>query len=298
MSHRYLTAAAYRELAAQLSERDLAVLQHISDMRFASGSQLTRLCFDLSNDPAANARAARRALLRLTQLGVLERLPRSVGGVRAGSAGYVYRLGLAGQRLAVERGWQPERRRRRSLVPGTLFVRHALMVAELHTLLIEGDRSRSIELLERAAEPSCWRKYDGLGGPRRTLKPDSYVRLGVGDYEHSYFIGVDRGTEGSRALERQLQLYIAYYNSGAEQAQRGVFPRVLWLAPTAERVGVIEASVAELGAAERELFQIAVFGSALGAMVPTPSTSSDWSEHGELKHSMSTGFPISMTTVL
>lgn len=142
MSRRYLTAERYRELAAQLSERDLAVLRHLSELRFVSGSQLARLCFTDGPDRAANARAARRALLRLVRLGTLGRLERPVGGIRAGSAGFVYYLGLAGQRIAVARGWQPKRRVRRSLTPGTLFVRHALQVAELHTRLVEADRSR------------------------------------------------------------------------------------------------------------------------------------------------------------
>jgi hypothetical protein len=204
--------------------------------------------------------------LRLTRLGLLERLPRPVGGVRAGSAGYVYRLGLGGQRLAIERGWQPERRVRRSLTPGTLFVRHALQVSELHVLLTESDRSRSVELLELSAEPSCWRSYDGIGGQRTTLKPDSYVRLGVGDYEHSYFIEVDRGTEGSRAIERQLGAYVAYFDSGVEQAERGVFPQVLWLAPDDRRVRVIADCVERQPAADRELFQIARFDEALAVM--------------------------------
>ena len=170
----------------------------MSDLRFVSGAQLTRLHFSDGQDPAVNARAARRALLRLTHLDVLARLPRSVGGVRAGSAGFVYYLGLGGQQLATEHGWQPERRRRRSLVPGTLFVRHALQVSELHTLLVEADRSRRVELLELRAEPSCWRSFDGLGTQQPMLKPDSYARLGVGAFEDSYFFEVDRGTEGSR----------------------------------------------------------------------------------------------------
>jgi hypothetical protein len=272
MTARYLSAATYRGLTAQLVERDLAVLKHVSDLRFVSGSQLTRLCFIGSDDLDASARAARRALLRLTRLGLLERLPRSVGGVRSGSAGFVYRLGLGGQRLAIERGWQPERRRRRSLIPGTLFVRHALQVSELHTLLIEADRSRRFELLELTSEPACWRSYGGLAGQRQTLKPDSYVRLGVGQYEHSYFIEVDQGTEGSRALERQLQLYVTYYLSGAEQQARGVFPRVLWLAPDDPRTEAIADCVQRLRAADRELFQIASFDQALPAMLDTGIT--------------------------
>ena len=263
---RYLTAARLHELAAALTQRDFAVLQRVAGLRFMSGAQLTRLCFADGDDALANARAARRVLLRLTRLAVLDRLPRPVGGVRAGSAGFVYHLGIGGQRLAVMRGWQPERRRRRSLSPGTLFVRHALQVAELHVELTEGDRSRRFELLELTPEPSCWRSYDGNGEQRLTLKPDSYVRLGIGAYEHSYFVEVDRGTEGSRALERQMQLYVRYHRAGREQ-QHGVFPKVLWTAASDQRVGVIAACVARLPAASRVLFQVARFDEALNVMV-------------------------------
>ena len=269
MTGRYLSAAAYRGFAAQLVERDLAVLKHVSDLRFVSGSQLARLCFADSDDLDANSRAARRALLRLVRLGALARLPRPVGGVRSGSAGFVYHLGLGGQRLAVDRGWQPERRRRRSLVPGTMFVAHALQVSELHTLLVEHDRSRHFELLELTSEPACWRSWGDLAGQRQTLKPDSFVRLGLGPYEDSYFIEVDQGTEGSRALERQLRLYLAYHLSGTEQQGRGVFPRVLWLAPDERRAGVIEDCVRRLRAADRELFQVALFSQALTAIQAT-----------------------------
>jgi hypothetical protein len=268
MTRRYMTAAACRDLAARLSPRDFAVLRRASDLRFVSGAQLTRLCFALGDDPLANARAARRSLLRLVELDVMARLPRPIGGVRAGSAGLVYHLGFAGQRLAEMRGWQPERPRRRSLVPGTMFVRHALQVAELHAQLVEADRSRRLELLELVAEPSCWRALDGLGNQRAVLKPDSYVRLGASAYEDSYFIEVDRGTEGSRALERQLDMYVNYHRSGCEQAARGVFPKTLWLAPTDERVKAIEDSVRRQPLRTHELFAVTRFDAALDLMAP------------------------------
>lgn len=262
MTSRYVTAARLRELQARLLPRDLVVLRFVSDLRFASGDQLRRLAF-ADDDRAASARAARRALLRLTRLGVLDRLPRRVGGVRAGSAGFVYRLAPGGQAVAAAQGWQPERRRRRSLTPGTLFLAHTLQVAELHVLLTEGDRSRCFELLELAAEPSCWRAYDGVGGQRVVLKPDSYVRLGVGQWEYSVFAEVDRGTEGSRALERQMRLYADYYRSGHE---RDVFPRVLWLTTTEERAAVISAAARQVSHEARELFAVELFENAVQAM--------------------------------
>jgi hypothetical protein len=263
MTARYITAAAVKKLHGQLTERDYDVIKRVSGLRFLTGSQLTRLHFSDSSDAAANARAARRALLRLVRLDVLERLPRVVGGARAGSAGFVYRLAPAGQRLAIEHDWQPEARRRRSRVPGTRFVDHALWVAELHTLLTEADRSRAIELLELDGEPACYRKYGGTHGQRRMLKPDSYVRLGVGAYEDSYFIEVDMGTEGSQALERQLKLYMDYEASGQERAERGVFPKTLWLAPDTKRASVIEDCIVRLPGPARELFQVAPFADLL-----------------------------------
>jgi hypothetical protein len=267
MRGRYLTAAGLRDLAAQMSERDITILRRVSDLRFVSGGQLARLHFAGDSDPAANARAARRALLRLTRLDCLERLPRRVGGVRAGSAGFVYRLGLAGQRLAEDRGWQPKRRGRRSQIPGTLFLSHALQVAELHTLLTESDRSGRLELLELSAEPACWRSYGGAHTQRaETLKPDSYVRLGAGEYEDSYFIEVDRGTEGSRALEGQLKRYLAYQASGIEQAERGVFPRTLWLAPDAGRADAIRGCIARLPSPAQELFAVTPFSALLNVL--------------------------------
>ncbi|HEX3910190.1 MAG TPA: replication-relaxation family protein [Solirubrobacteraceae bacterium] len=266
MSARYLTRAVLSNLESRLTARDYAVIQQLSSLRFLSGSQLTRLCFSDSDDITANARAARRQLLRLTRLDVLGRLPRQIGGVRAGSAGYVYHLGLAGQRLAASRHGQPERRWRRSFAPGLLFLRHSLQVAELHTQFVEAERSRRFELLELVAEPSCWRSVDGLGHQRAVLKPDSYVRLGVGDYEHSAFIEVDLATEGSRALERQLRAYVAYHASGQEQTAHGVFPRVVWLTPSAERTSVIEACIGRAAATHRELFQVTLFPEAIAAL--------------------------------
>lgn len=261
MSGAYATRRAAAALAEGLSQRDEAVLASVSELRFIRGDQLRRMHFFQAPNQAANARAARRALLRLTELDALVRLPRRVGGVRAGSAGFVYRLGLTGQRVAELRGWQPSASRRRAVVPGSLFVAHALAVAELHTRLLEAARAGTLELLVLASEPACWRGYPG-----GVLKPDSYVRLGVGEYEDSFFVEVDLGSEGSRTLDRKLREYLAYEASGIEQMERGVFPKTLWTVPDGTRASVIEACVSRLPTGSRELFGVVVFGEVLAAL--------------------------------
>jgi Replication-relaxation len=269
MTPRYATEASADAVDSALTPRDRDILKKVSDLRFASGDQLARMCF-IEDDPLSQARAARRALLRLVNLDGLARLPRRVGGVRAGSAGFVYYLGSVGYRLAVRYGWQPERRRRRSDLPGTAFLNHSLAVAELHTLLVEADRSRRFELLELSAEPSCWRSYGGIGTQRPlTLKPDSYVRLGVGEFEDSYFVELDRGTEGTKTIERKLAEYVAYEGAGVEQDRRGVFPRVLWLTPDAGRAESIAGSVRGLARPKRELFAVALVADAIDVVAGT-----------------------------
>jgi Replication-relaxation len=264
MTARYVTAAVARELSSQLTETDLAILRRVLELRFASGDQLGRMHFAGSTE-----RAARRALLRLTRQDVLERLPRQVGGIRAGSAGFVYRLGASGQRLALDRGWLGDRKRRRSALPGTLFLRHALAVAELHARLIEADRKRRLELLELRAEPACWRRHGLMGVHSSILKPDSFLRLGAGDFELSYFIEVDLGSEGVGALTRQLKAYAAYYETGREQAEHGVFPKVLWLAPDERRAEAIRECVKRLPRPARELFQVELFADAVSVVSNT-----------------------------
>lgn len=256
-----MTTARLRELQSALSPRDLAVLHRVAVLRFASADQLARLCFE------ADRRAARRALLRLVRLEVLARLPRSVGGVRAGSSGFAYRLDVAGWRLASERGWISGTRSTHEKVPGLMFVRHTLDIAELHAQLFEADRAGHIELLELEAEPACWRKYDAASFQPMILKPDSYVRLGAGEYEDSYLIEVDRGTEGSRAIGGQLERYVEYHASGTEQQQRGIFPKVLWLVPNESRRRAIAGCVERLSSESRGLFETVVFDRAIAHLI-------------------------------
>ncbi len=243
-------------LAEMLSERDRAVTETVARLRLVSGQQLGRLLFSEGENPATRARLARRSLARLTDLRVVTRLERRVGGVRAGSAGHVYALDVAGQRLVAY--WQGEgiARSRSAFEPGTPFVRHTLALAEHYVRLVEAEREGAVELLSFSAEPECWRRFTGLGGAALTLKPDAFVSLGVGEFEERSFLEIDCGTEGRSALLRQCRGYLDYFRSGAEQAASGVFPRVVWITTTERRVGLLTEVCAALPPEAWQLFVV------------------------------------------
>src|SRR5262245_49793571 len=150
----YITARKLAELRHSLSERDHHVVATLARVRVATGAQLGRLHFG-----DVGPRQQRDTLARLENLSVLARLPRTVGGVRAGSAGSVFVLGLAGQRLA-----QSGRRPHRPWSVGAAFLTHSLSVTEVFVQLTEADRAGRVRLVGFDGEPACWRSLSGPGG--------------------------------------------------------------------------------------------------------------------------------------
>jgi hypothetical protein len=131
----------------------------------------------------------------------------------------------------------------------------------------EADHCGQLELLELVAEPLCHRQYAGLGN-QRVLKPDSFLRFGLGQWEHAWFIEVDRGSEGSGAIQTKLREYLRYETSGVEQASRGLFPKVLWTVPDEAREEVIWGEIEQLPKGGRELFEVSLFEEAVEALIP------------------------------
>ena len=213
-----------------LTERDLALVSQAAELRLISGRQIEALYFPQAQHATteAAARHCRRVLSRLVRDRVLVRLERRVGGVRAGSASFVYALGPVGQRLLDEQRTRPRR-----YEPSAAFVDHQLAVSQLVVDLAIAERRRTLEILTVEGEPACWRTLPAIG--RAVLRPDLFLALGAADLEYRWFIEVDRGTHHRPALIRKAQLYESYYRSGIEQAEGGVFPRVAWITPEATR---------------------------------------------------------------
>lgn len=250
-------------LDRRLSDRDRHLVQEVARLRFVTAGQLERLAFHAIEAPATRARRTRRQLARLVELDLLWRLQRRVGGVRAGSTGYVYGATAEARRLDAWLRAEPISRAQAAHEPGASFVEHSAACSELFVRLAEADRAAEMELLEHQAEPACWRRFLGPMGGVRHLRPDAFVRLGVDEWEQLAFLEVDRGSEGSVAIARKLELYVAYWRSGVEQHERGVFPKVVWLTTTDRRVRLLHRQIALLQSDAQSIFLVAEFDRAL-----------------------------------
>jgi hypothetical protein len=197
---------------------------------------------------------------RLVRDRLLVRLERRVGGIRGGSAGYVYAIAEVGQRLLDLDG--PRRRFRE---PSATFVSHTLAIAQVVVDLIERSRAKQFELMQLQSEPRCWRAFNALSN-RQVVRPDLFVAVGSHDYEYRWFIEMDLGTETMpRRIVKCLQ-YEAYYRSGHEQADHGIFPRVLWCVPSAELAATLRDRIIRSRGLTAELFSVTTPGELLDTL--------------------------------
>lgn len=253
----------------QLSDRDIAILAALRSLRLLTGGQLRRLFF-ADGDPVTQARKARAVVKRLAELGVILRLARRIGGVRSGSDGQVIALTNLGYAV-LNLGVDTSARRRSVIDRKPAFQDHLLAVNEVVVGLREQERDGAIELLDFQAEPGCWRGFSGIGGQLVTLKPDAFVRLGVGEYELSAFIEQDQDTESLPTIARKCSLYLDYYRSGREQHDHGVFPLVWWLVPSTSRLEAIGRAILRLPQEAHALFRVALSDEAVNRLIALPT---------------------------
>jgi hypothetical protein len=237
------------------------VLNDLARVRLLTGRHVERLHVQ-DGSPLTQARRTRSLLQRLYDLGLVSRLERRVGGLHAGSAGFVYGLAPLGQRLTTERGPAGGRRLRRPWEASRYFVDHILAVSELYVQLRELERAGRFELLRFDGEPSCWRTWTGHGGERLVLKPDAYVVLARRDFEFASFIEVNRSTESLNVIRRKAQTYVTYFQAGVEQHAHGLFPRVVWLPDTEQRRERLIDGLARLDSEHWRLFGVGLLADA------------------------------------
>ena len=233
-----------REIAGQLIERDEAILNTLRDFRYHTSGQLQRCYFtDSASGPAAT-RAANRNLRRLENLGLVTTLKRRIGGVRAGSAAYVWTLTPTGHRLLELTSGSSKHCRKRHHESSYVFLQHTLAIAEVSICLAELTAKHRLAINELQVEPACWRQFVGTSGVTATLRPDLFAITSNRHYEDHWFIEVDLDTESPAVVVRKCEQYVAYYHSGTEQEASGVFPKVVWLVPDGKRQATLTAHIA------------------------------------------------------
>lgn len=234
------------------------VIATLRRVRVATAAQLERLHF-----ADVTRRRSRRVLASLTDRRLVARLPRIVGGRRAGSAGYIYTLDVAALRLMLP----ATSRTVRPWPIGSAFLAHSLAVTDLYVRLVEQGRAGRLKIEAFATESAAWRSFYGAGGGRVVLKPDAFAVLRLGGFEDRWFIEVDRGTESLPTIARKCEVYRRYWQSGTEQARTGVFPRVLWIAPDRKRADALAEVCTRQPAEAWRLFTVATSADAVARLV-------------------------------
>jgi hypothetical protein len=251
---------------AGLTQRDLAVLTSLGAHRYLTTRQIERLHYrDTPSSSLAATRAAHRAVTRLHDGGLVDRLRRRIGGRRAGSAVFIWRLTLAGARVVhLDSGsW-------RSREPGMQHLAHTLDVAEVVVRLHERARTRPVDVTAVETEPGCWRRYATGANRQQWLKPDLRLTLRVPGHELHWFVEVDRGSEYSRALQHKIGVYLGAWRDGDEQARTGVFPRVAWIVPDQPRATTIDNLCRSTTGTPTGLFVVTARATAIDALTEPP----------------------------
>jgi len=214
---------ALQRVADSLSPRDWAILRFLAAQKFATTTQLRRTHFAGHATVAAATRACVRVLHRLLAHRLVGRLERRIGGSRRGSAGFIWHLDVAGERLTKK----PAAGRRRIADPSIAFVDHTLAVTETVVALHELASDEHLRVTRLDVETTAWRTFLTRRGTTTVLKPDLLVTVSSNDYDDHWYIEVDRGTEHLPVLLAKCRAYTAYKATGRAQAEHGVFPRVL-----------------------------------------------------------------------
>lgn len=269
MSTQRASWAAAERLLPRLSDRDWAILYSLKRSRVLTGHQLGRLhFFELSN--LTQHRTTRLVLKRLTDWQLLTRLDRAIGGVRAGSTGWVYSLEPLGHRLIqLQTDSRDDQRIRKAWTPSLLFLKHSLAVAELYVQLAERSRSAAYQLAEFVTEPDCWWS-DGLGS---WLKPDAYLVLRTLDYDELVWLEVDRATESLPTLKRKMLGYQNFVERG-QLGPDGIMPHVVISTPTWERANAVQKIIEPAGLAQG-IFTVTTFAHASKHLVDLATSRPD-----------------------
>ena len=98
------------------------------------------------------------------------------------------------------------------------------------------------------------------------LRPDLFVRIGVGALEDRWWIEVDMATEARSTIIAKGKRYLAYYRSGDEQSRHGIFPRTIWAVPDRRRAEEVAEALEHLPSGAGRLFVVWPYDEVIGRL--------------------------------
>lgn len=274
-------------LAEELGDRDRQILGFLDAYKYATTSQLARRHAHEFGSARSAIRQTNRQLSKLERYGLLRRLERRIGGIRAGSASTIWTLTTAGRKTTLTADASDDQssavRRVRAVEPSMSFLDHTLAVTEVAIQLDELVHGGHLASVTASTESACWRRYVGPAGQPVWLKPDLAAVTGTTDgFEDHWFVEVDRATENPARIVTKCRSYTDYRSSGREQADVGVFPAVLWVVPDERRRDQLRERLASEAGLVHGLFRVVTLNDFKATIASGPTdteTLNDKPEH-------------------
>lgn len=252
---RPFTGGRLAQLAVDLTTRERQMLRELATLHLATTGQLSRLVFG-EYKPASARRLGQRHTQRLVRFGLMHRFVNRSRDRKVGPPGFILKLTDAGLSLSGVDA-TPSRRQRSSWQPNDAYLAHRLAISELYVRLAEQARVGGPTVREFRSEPDSWRHYTGYAGESLVIKADALVRLIADGQELSWFVEIDRGTEGPSHITAKCRAYQAYELADVEQQRHGVFPGVLFVVPSSARARSIQRVIDHQPAETQGLFKVA-----------------------------------------
>lgn len=207
----------------QLSHRQLTIIQLVATFGYVKSKHIQALLFHslTSHTPYS------RDINMLVEGRYIDRVERRlVGGARAGSGQYVYKLGAEGRKML------PDARK----TPYLAEIQHSLMIADCYVILKQLEREGRLIIRGFLTEPDSKLTID-----EETIESDAFAALTRPDGSHHIrrIFECDRASEGARQIIAKLLRYWNAYQA-ADDDQWPEDQLVLWVVPDERRAQEIK----------------------------------------------------------
>jgi hypothetical protein len=255
----------------QLIEGDIEILHHVYELRLAHIGHIAALT-------GRSEKALARRLLKLQEhryLAAITRRPQK----------HLYVVGGEGLPVLVETGFAPEEileHRPRHSELKEIWLKHFLLVVDVHVKLILGTRTSTTRLIRWKEGQALWDRVtfreqggevtlpvrpDALFALRDTTRPEGKNTL-------YFFLEADRSTMAHARMESKIKAYLNYFHQALHTRKHAGVKlfQVLTVTETPQRAQSLAAAMKEVipPAAQRWYHFIPLSKLSLEALMPSP----------------------------